>query len=71
MDAEQALQIKTAAEARMSAASAVMKSFPRLPNGLTPDHIKATLGWKVAKSESEQAFANLRKINAFYVKNFR
>ena len=54
---------RDAAEARVSAASARLKAFPRRPDGRTPDEIRATPEWVAAKREYDHAFSALRKIN--------
>ncbi len=51
-------------------ASAVLQKFPKLANGLTPDHVKATPEYKIARLASDRAFARLRDFNGFYTKKF-
>ena len=51
--------------------SDVLNQFPRGPTGLTPDHIKATPEYRIAKAGFDQSFAALREHNGFMVKNFK
>jgi hypothetical protein len=44
--------------------SKVLKSFPRLSNGLTPDSVKASTEYKSAKANYQRAFSALRAFNA-------
>lgn len=39
--------------------------------GLTPDHVKASTGYKLAKQIERSCFANLRAFNAKFVKQFK
>jgi len=50
---------------KLEEASHRMKQFNefRLPNGLTPDHIKALPEWKEAKAKFTRAFSELRELN--------
>jgi hypothetical protein len=45
------------------AAGDAMQVFPKLPNGLTPDAVKATAEWQQAKRKCDAAFAALREFN--------
>lgn len=56
------------AEAEAGAASARLKMFPKLPNGLTPDDVKTSPEYRAAKADWNRAFAKLRKINAARLK---
>ena len=51
-------------------AGAKMSAYPRLPNGLTPDAIKATPEWRKNKDAFDLASVNLRDFNKAYVKRF-
>jgi hypothetical protein len=44
-------------------ASEALNKFPALPNGLTPDHVKASIEYKGAKIRYARAFAALRAFN--------
>lgn len=57
------------AEAAHKATSAHMHAYPRLPNGLIPDHVKATPEYKKHRAEHDAAFAHLRHINHLLVKH--
>lgn len=50
-------------EERLETASAVLRQFPRHPNGLTPDHIKFSPEYRKAKADVDAAFAALRTHN--------
>lgn len=39
--------------------------------GMTPDHVKAVPEWQQAKKDFDQAFAQLRNFNGWYVKTFK
>lgn len=54
---------RSATEKRWLAASQALKSFPRLPNGMTPDAVKASPEWKAAQAEYTEAFAAYRAEN--------
>jgi hypothetical protein len=59
-----------AARARSAAAGEAMNKFPRLPNGLTPDEVKATPEWKAAKAEVDASLIAEQNANSVVVKNF-
>lgn len=61
---------QAALEAESSRTSAIMRTFPSHPNGLTPDHVRATSEWKAAKAATDTAFAKLRNFNGAFVKSF-
>jgi hypothetical protein len=48
----------------VSDASADLKRFPKLGNGLTPDSVKVSPEWRAAKSRYDAAFQRLREHNA-------
>ena len=58
-------------QAALKRASEAMEMFPRGPMGLTPDDVKASQEWKIAKGEQDRAFAQLRAFNGLHVKRFR
>lgn len=43
----------------------------RLPNGLTPDRVRALPDWQAAKRANVIAFEALRKFNGLYVGKFK
>lgn len=43
--------------------SRILKAFPRGITGLTPDSVKATEEWKIARRNCDLAFARLREFN--------
>jgi hypothetical protein len=49
----------------------ILRSFPRLPNGLHPDEVKFSPEFKLAKRNSDIAFNNLRDFNGKFAKLFR
>jgi hypothetical protein len=59
-----------AARARSRSAGDALNAFPKLPNGLTPDEVKATPEWQAAKRNYDNAFNAERAANSVVVKNF-
>jgi len=51
--------------------SEILQQFETNGMGLVPDNIRATKEWKEAKQDYERSFAELRKFNAWFVKEFR
>lgn len=51
-------------------ASGVLKGFPKLSNGLTPDRIKFSAEYRAAKATYDAAFRRLRDFNARFHKAF-
>lgn len=51
--------------------SAVLNGFPKGSMGLTPDSVRATPEWKVAKAQEDSDFKKLQNWNTFYVKTFK
>lgn len=51
--------------------SKVLQQFETNNLGLVTDDIRATQEWKQAKRDFEHSFAELRKFNAWFVKEFR
>lgn len=49
----------------------VLKSFPRGPMGLTPDHIKASPEWKEARRQYDYWFSQLRAYNKAFLKTHK
>ncbi|PLS18937.1 hypothetical protein CVD28_00625 [Bacillus sp. M6-12] len=51
--------------------SKILQQFETNGMGLVPDNIRATPEWKKAKQEYDHSFAELRKFNSWFVKEFR
>jgi len=49
----------------------IVKQFPRLENGLTPDHIKFSPKYRFAMGQFNLAFNDLRAFNQWFVKTFK
>lgn len=49
--------------------SAALNAFPKGAMGLTPDEVKASPEFRLAKSQYEAAFQKLRRFNAILNKN--
>ena len=54
----------------LTATSKRLREFPRGTTGLTPDHVKATEEWQIAKAAGDMAFRRFRDINGFIVKHY-
>ena len=67
----QAREIADTAERAQKEAGALLRSFPRLANGLTPDHVRATPEWQTAKRKADAAFAALRSINQIIMRHYK
>lgn len=52
-------------------ASEKLRSFPRLPNGLTPDDVRQTPEYRLAKCTFDLAFSAERAFNGQWVKRFK
>ncbi len=61
--------IRNEIETQVAVASANLKSFPRGPNGLTPDAIKFSPEYRKVKNEFDVAFRKLRAINTMINKS--
>ena len=70
MTFQEATRIRDTLWAMYRETGKVMSSYPRLPNGLTPDAIKATPEWRKNKDAFDLASVNLRDFNKAYVKRF-
>lgn len=55
----------------VASAEQVLKQFPKLPSGLTPDHVRTTAEYRLANCNFDKAFANLRSFNGSFVKKFK
>ena len=62
--------IRDALLAMYREAAAKMSAYPRLPDGSTPDAIKATPEWGKNKEAFDLASVNFRDFNKAYVKRF-
>jgi hypothetical protein len=65
MNYEEFKALKAIQDERTDIASDLMNSFAKhkLPNGLTPDHIKQTEQWKEAKKQWNTQFSRTRELN--------
>lgn len=70
MTFEQAKAYGKQLEATLDAASARLRAFPRLENGLTPDSVKALPEWRRAKADTDTAFKALQVFNKLFVCTF-
>lgn len=52
-------------------AGARLDAFPKGPDGLTPDAVKATPEWRSAKADCDASLARLRAFNAVFTKRFK
>lgn len=57
-------------ETNYNKACDAMKQFPKLPNGLIPDEVRATDAYRVAKRDLDRTFSLLREYNAHFCKQF-
>lgn len=67
----QAREIADTVERKQKEASALLRSFPRLANGLTPDHVRATSEWQDAKHKADAAFSALQRINQIIMRHYK
>ncbi len=49
----------------------VLESFPKGEMGLTPDHIKASQPYGIARAEFDKNMRKLKAINSYIVKHFK
>lgn len=59
------------ADNESKAAGAVLDTFPKRANGLTPDEVKFSPEYRAAKARFDAAFARQRKVNAWFSKTFQ
>jgi hypothetical protein len=73
MNYEEFKSLKAIQDERTDIASDLMNSFAKykLPNGLTPDHIKQTEQWKEAKKQWNTQFSRTRELNKLGNKLFK
>jgi hypothetical protein len=70
MTYQEATRIRDTLWAMYRETGKVMSSYPRLPNGLTPDAIKATPEWRMNKDAFDLATVNLQQFNKTFVKRY-
>lgn len=74
MNFEKAKEVKAKLEKFVAEDSAAIHEITKghkLPNGLTPDHIKFSPEYRNAKSLYHRHFSDLRRFNQWYVKTFK
>lgn len=71
MTYEEAKQVKAKLENTVARCGAVMQEFPKNAMGLTPDDVKASTDFQIAKRQFDGAFRNLQQFNAKFVKVFK
>lgn len=49
----------------------ILKDVPRSNMGLTPDHIRATKPYQIAKSNYDRAFAELQRMNQWFTRTYK
>ena len=57
-------------ETEVSAAEVALRTFPVGPMGLTPDAVRVTPEYRVAKLAFDKSFAKLRAFNGAFTKTF-
>ncbi len=70
MNYTDALEWKAQLEAELARTSNGLQGFPRLANGLTPDHVKSSFEFKTAKLAYNSALARLKQFNGAFFKTF-
>lgn len=63
MTYERYIEIHGQYDAELNKWSDVLNSFPKLPNGLTPDAVRETEGYQQAKKMFNTYFQAFRKLN--------
>lgn len=74
MTYEQAKALKSRLEASCEDASRALNAIPGIgsgPMGLTPDHIKESRKYRLAKRTFDISFQTLREFNAVFTRSFR
>jgi hypothetical protein len=69
-DFPSALAEQARLEHEVVAAEDYLRPFPKLPNGLTPDHVRALPEWRAGKARLDKAFRALQKYNSTFTKHF-
>ena len=67
---DQALAHKQELEATADYYSLELRKFPKLKNGMTPDDVKNSNDYKLAKLNYDAAAISLREYNSWFLKNF-
>lgn len=67
---EEAKAARDVLATEVAAATAVLKTFPGGPMGLTPDSVRLTPEYRTANARFQRAFAALRAFNAGFTKTF-
>lgn len=70
-DRAQAEQERQRLEADVRAAKVKLDTFPKGLMNPTPDAVKTSPEWRMAKQESDRAFARLQAFNVEFVRKFR
>lgn len=70
MNYAEAKDIAANLDAEVSRTGKALNSFPKGPMCLTPDAVRATAEWKIAKHQFDTAFAKLRNFNGVFSKAF-
>jgi len=68
---DQAAAILARIEQQGKEISARLREFPRLPNGLMPDHVRATPEWQAAHDASVANFSALRAVNSLIMRHYK
>lgn len=71
MNYQDAKRMQSALDDKASQCSQALQLFPKGNMGLTPDHVKQSPEWKLARANYARAHDQLRKFNAQFVKHFR
>jgi len=74
MDYTEAKKIKAELEAALDVASKTLNAIPGVGSGamgLTPDAVKFSTEYRVAKTAYEKAFKNMRAFNGWFTKTFK
>jgi hypothetical protein len=66
----EAKRVRDEVEGESKTASAALRVFPRLANGLVPDAVKVSPEYRTAKARFDTAFARERAVNEWLNKNF-
>lgn len=67
---EKAKAQRDALDAEVNSATALLKTFPSGPTGLTPESVRLTPEYRTANARFQRAFAALRAFNAGFTKTF-
>lgn len=67
----QAKSNKKSLEALLQNACNAMQVFPKCEMGITPDDVKKSESFQLAKKAYDIAFQNVRNFNGFFIKTFK